>query len=34
MHLGHPGTVQALPGILTDLADRGLTPVTATELLR
>ncbi|MBB5892104.1 polysaccharide deacetylase family protein [Kutzneria kofuensis] len=34
MHLGHPGTVQALPGILTDLAARGLTPVTATELLR
>ncbi|MFC0546987.1 polysaccharide deacetylase family protein [Kutzneria chonburiensis] len=34
MHLGHPGTVQALPGILTDLAGRGLTPVTATELLR
>ena len=33
MHLGHPGTVQALPGILTDLADRGLTPVTASELL-
>jgi peptidoglycan/xylan/chitin deacetylase (PgdA/CDA1 family) len=34
MHLGHAGTVQALPAILTDLADRGLTPVTATELLR
>lgn len=34
MHLGHPGTVRALPGILTDLAGRGLTPVTATELLR
>jgi peptidoglycan/xylan/chitin deacetylase (PgdA/CDA1 family) len=33
MHLGHPGTLTALPGILTDLADRGLTPVTATELL-
>ena len=34
MHLGHSGTVQALPGILTDLASRGLTLVTATELLR
>ncbi|SFW85763.1 polysaccharide deacetylase family protein [Amycolatopsis australiensis] len=33
MHLGHPGTVAALPGILTDLAGRGLTPVTASELL-
>lgn len=33
MHLGHEATVLALPGILTDLADRGLTPVTATELL-
>jgi peptidoglycan/xylan/chitin deacetylase (PgdA/CDA1 family) len=33
MHLGHPGTLAALPGILTDLAGRGLTPVTATELL-
>jgi peptidoglycan/xylan/chitin deacetylase (PgdA/CDA1 family) len=34
MHLGHEGTVLALPGILTDLADRGLVPVTANELLR
>ena len=33
LHLGHQGTVAALPGILTDLAARGLTPVTATELL-
>jgi peptidoglycan/xylan/chitin deacetylase (PgdA/CDA1 family) len=33
LHLGHQGTVVALPGILTDLAARGLTPVTATELL-
>jgi len=33
MHLGHPGTVAALPGILTALADRGLTPVTASDLL-
>lgn len=34
MHLGHEGTVQALPGVLTDLADRGLVPVTANDLLR
>ena len=34
MHLGHPGTVAALPGILTDLTGRGLTPVTASELLK
>lgn len=34
MHLGHAGTVLALPGILNDLANRGLTPVTASELLR
>jgi peptidoglycan/xylan/chitin deacetylase (PgdA/CDA1 family) len=34
LHLGHQGTVVALPGILTDLAARGLTLVTATELLR
>jgi peptidoglycan/xylan/chitin deacetylase (PgdA/CDA1 family) len=33
MHLGHPGTVAALPGILTDLAGRGLSAVTASELL-
>jgi peptidoglycan/xylan/chitin deacetylase (PgdA/CDA1 family) len=33
MHLGHPGTLAALPGILTDLTGRGLTPVTASELL-
>jgi peptidoglycan/xylan/chitin deacetylase (PgdA/CDA1 family) len=33
MHLGHPGTVAALPAILADLAGRGLTPVTASELL-
>jgi peptidoglycan/xylan/chitin deacetylase (PgdA/CDA1 family) len=33
MHLGHPGTVTALPGVLADLARRGLTPVTATRLL-
>ncbi|MEU5266030.1 polysaccharide deacetylase family protein [Amycolatopsis sp. NPDC021455] len=34
MHLGHAGTVAALPGIFTDLSERGLTPVTATELLK
>ena len=33
LHLGHQGTVAALPGILADLSARGLTPVTATELL-
>jgi peptidoglycan/xylan/chitin deacetylase (PgdA/CDA1 family) len=32
MHLGHPGTVDALPGILDDLAARGLRPVTASAL--
>jgi peptidoglycan/xylan/chitin deacetylase (PgdA/CDA1 family) len=34
MHLGHAGTVAALPGIFTDLKERGLTAVTATELLK
>jgi peptidoglycan/xylan/chitin deacetylase (PgdA/CDA1 family) len=32
LHLGHPGTLSALPGLLDDLATRGLTPVTATRL--
>ncbi|MEU7811614.1 polysaccharide deacetylase family protein [Pseudonocardia sp. NPDC049154] len=32
MHLGHPGTLAALPGLLDDLAAGGLTPVTATRL--
>ena len=32
MHLGHAGTLEALPGILDDLAARGLTPVTASTL--
>jgi hypothetical protein len=32
LHLGHRRTLAVLPGILTDLATRGLTPVTATEL--
>jgi peptidoglycan/xylan/chitin deacetylase (PgdA/CDA1 family) len=34
VHLGHPETVTALPLILQDLAGRGLTPVTASELLK
>lgn len=34
MHFGHSGTVDAMPGILADLAARGLRPVTATTLLR
>ena len=33
MHLGHPGTVTALPTILRGLARRKLRPVTLTELL-
>jgi peptidoglycan/xylan/chitin deacetylase (PgdA/CDA1 family) len=32
MHLGHPGTLDALPGLLDDLAARGLKPVTAGAL--
>ena len=32
LHLGHPGTLTALPGIIDDLAARGLTPVTAGHL--
>jgi hypothetical protein len=31
-HLGHPGTLTALPGVIADLAGRGLRPVTATTL--
>jgi peptidoglycan/xylan/chitin deacetylase (PgdA/CDA1 family) len=34
LHLGHPGTLQAIPGILEDLDARGLTPVTAGQLFR
>ena len=34
LHLGHRGTVDALPGILDDLAVRGLRPVTVSRLLR
>jgi peptidoglycan/xylan/chitin deacetylase (PgdA/CDA1 family) len=33
LHLGHPGTVTAMPAILHGLASRGLRPVTLTELL-
>ncbi len=33
LHFGHEGTVQALPGILDDLAARGLRAVTASTLL-
>jgi peptidoglycan/xylan/chitin deacetylase (PgdA/CDA1 family) len=32
MHMGHPGTVAALPQILDHLREKGLTPVTAAEL--
>jgi peptidoglycan/xylan/chitin deacetylase (PgdA/CDA1 family) len=32
MHLGHPGTLVALPGVLDDLAARGLSAVTASTL--
>ena len=32
LHLGHPGTSEALPGLLDDLADRRLSPVTAGTL--
>jgi peptidoglycan/xylan/chitin deacetylase (PgdA/CDA1 family) len=33
MHLGHPGTVTAMPALLRGLAKRRLRPVTLTELL-
>ncbi|MDQ1644367.1 MAG: hypothetical protein QOJ50_551 [Cryptosporangiaceae bacterium] len=33
LHLGHPGTAAALPGIVADLRARGLTAVTVTDLL-
>jgi peptidoglycan/xylan/chitin deacetylase (PgdA/CDA1 family) len=32
LHLGHPGTLGALPGVIDDLAARGLRPVTASAL--
>ena len=34
LHFGHTGTVDALPDILSALGDRGLRPVTLTDLLR
>jgi peptidoglycan/xylan/chitin deacetylase (PgdA/CDA1 family) len=34
LHLGHAGTVQALPKILAGLSSRGLAPVTLSRLLR
>ena len=34
MHLGHQGTVDAMPEILAGLKQRGLTPVTVGQLLR
>lgn len=34
MHFGHQDTVTALPGVLSDLAARGLKPVTVSTLLR
>ena len=33
LHFGHRGTVTALPGILADLRDRGLSPVTVSTLV-
>ena len=33
MHLGHPGTLSALPAVLRSLRERGLRAVTVTELL-
>jgi peptidoglycan/xylan/chitin deacetylase (PgdA/CDA1 family) len=33
LHLGHPGTVTALPALLDGLRHRGLRPVTASQLL-
>ena len=32
LHLGHPVTLNALPGVLDDLSARGLRPVTASTL--
>lgn len=33
LHLGHPGTVTAMPAILAGLRSRGLRPVTVAELI-
>jgi hypothetical protein len=32
MHLGHQGTLTAIPEILADLDSRGLRPVSASQL--
>ncbi|CAM5310281.1 hypothetical protein SGLAM104S_04892 [Streptomyces glaucescens] len=34
LHFGYADTVAALPAVLDDLDRRGLTAVTATELIR
>ena len=34
MHCGHAGTVKAMPALLGEIADRGLRPVSVTELLK
>jgi peptidoglycan/xylan/chitin deacetylase (PgdA/CDA1 family) len=34
LHLGHPGTLAALPAVLAHLSDRGLPAVTASRLLK
>jgi hypothetical protein len=34
MHFGHAVTIKALPTILKDLGNKGLTPVTLTDLLK
>jgi hypothetical protein len=34
MHFGHAATVAAIPEVLDRLRQRGLRPVTVTELLR
>jgi len=34
LHLGHAGTVEALPGVLADLSSMGLRPVSLSTLLR
>jgi hypothetical protein len=33
LHLGHPGTMHALPGVFDGLAQRGLRAVTVTALV-
>jgi peptidoglycan/xylan/chitin deacetylase (PgdA/CDA1 family) len=34
LHLGHPGTLEALPRLLDGLSARGLRPVTVTQMLQ